>query len=295
MKRPLAAFVLTVLAGAVGGVLTGQTPASAAVTGATVRSDQTEFNAESPKVAKALCPEGKRVTGGFGRVTGDPRHVVLTRMEPVHTNGLDRFEVVASADETDPTNQWAVTAVAICADPLPGQQIFSRTVNAPPGAEGQPATATCPDDLLMIGSGGRITGGQGEVHLSRTGPVNEFSIGQASAAGTADSTGFAGAWSVTAFVVCARVPAADLARPVEDSVLNSESPKAAHVTCPAGMFVTGGGGNGVNDATGNVVIQAIMPEALPGAIPGDEATLTLRENNPVGGNWLARARLHCAR
>ncbi|GAA0922837.1 hypothetical protein [Virgisporangium aurantiacum] len=37
------------------------------------------------------------------------------------------------------------------------------------------------------------------------------------------------------------------------------------------------------------------PRPYRGAIPGDEATVTIRENNPVGGNWLARARLHCAR
>src|SRR5688572_3250579 len=102
MKRHLAAIVLTVLAGSVGGVLTGQAPASAAVTDATVESDQSAFNAVSPKVASARCLDGKRVTGGFGRVTGDPRHVVLTRMEPVRINGQDRFEVVALADETDP-------------------------------------------------------------------------------------------------------------------------------------------------------------------------------------------------
>jgi hypothetical protein len=265
------------------------------VTGATVRSDQTAFNDVTPKVARAECPDGLRVTGGFGRVTGDPRHVVLTRMEPIHTNNLDRFEVTAAADETDPAGQWAVTAVAICADPLPGQEIFSFTVNAPAGSAGRSAFANCPGGLSMIGSGGQITGGQGEVHLSRTGPVTETDFGRAVAAGTADSTGFAGAWSVTAFVVCAEVAFADLARPSADSDLNSATPKVVDVDCPGGMFVTGGGGYSVNAGPGDVVTQSIMPEALPGAIPGDTATLVLRENNPTDRNWLARVRAHCAR
>ncbi|MFC6016656.1 hypothetical protein ACFP2T_10635 [Plantactinospora solaniradicis] len=294
MRRFVAAFGLTIVVGLAGVLLTGPAPAYAAVTGATIRSEQTEFSATTPKVAIARCPEGKRVTGGFGRVTGDPRHVVLTRMEPVHTNNLDRFEVAAAADETDPTGQWAVTAVAICADPLPDQQILSFTVDAPPGTSARQAFAACPGGLNMIGSGGRITGGQGEVDLSRTGPVLDTQSTRSTASGQADSTGFAGAWSVTAFVVCARVAASEVAQPANDSDLDSEPQKAVEVNCPPGMFVTGGGGQSVNGGSGNLVIQSIMPEALPGAIPGDRATLTVRENTPVDRAWLARGRVHCA-
>jgi hypothetical protein len=291
MKRYAAALGFTVMAGT---LLIGPAPAYAAVTGASISSVQTEFSATTPKVAEARCPAGKRVTGGFGRVTGQPQHVVLTRMEPVHTNSLDRFEVAAASDETDPAGQWAVTAVAICADPLPRQQIFSSTLDAPPGTSSRSTNAVCPSGLTMIGSGGRVTGGQGEVALSRTGPVLTTDPVRSTASGLADSTGFAGAWSVTAFVVCAGIATSDVAQPSADSALNSVSPKAADVVCPPGMFVTGGGGQTVNDISGNLVLQSIMPDALPGGIPGAGATVTARENNPIERIWLVRGRVHCA-
>ncbi len=52
------------------------------------------------------------MTGGSGRVNG-ARHVVITRLQPVHTNNQDHFEVTAAEDETGDDGQWAVQAFAI--------------------------------------------------------------------------------------------------------------------------------------------------------------------------------------
>lgn len=82
---------------------------AAALPGAVVKSASSEFNSRSPKTAVARCPAGKRVIGGGGRVN-NASHVVITGLQPVHTNNLDRYQVSAAEDEIGFSGQWAVQA-----------------------------------------------------------------------------------------------------------------------------------------------------------------------------------------
>ena len=143
-------------------------PAAAALPGAVARSAQSPFDSKPAKTIEATCPPGKRVTGGSGRVTGITSHVVLTRMQPRHTNNPnvpDSYVVTAIEDETAPDGQWAVTAYALCSDPLPGQTIvISRSPTDSGNSERE--IADCPAGRRAIGSGVRVNGGGGQVHVT---------------------------------------------------------------------------------------------------------------------------------
>ena len=86
--------------------LAAQAPASASsVPSAVVTSKLTAFDSTREKSVAADCPAGKRVIGGGGRVNA-AQHVVLTELQPVHTNTGDRYVVSASEDETGFAGSW---------------------------------------------------------------------------------------------------------------------------------------------------------------------------------------------
>ena len=281
----------TILTATATTALAAPTPAHAALPGAAVSSAITPFDSEPAKTAIAFCGEGKRVTGGGGRITG-PGHVVMTRLQPVHTNNRDRFEVSAAEDEIGTDETWSVQAFAVCADALPGQEIVSGTA-ADDGSSSQSAIAQCPDGKRAISGGGRITGGQGQVHLSAVRNAPTLTL----AAGQEDSTGFAGSWTVTAYLVCASVDPTTLRFSEFTSGSNSDSPKFESTSCGTivGFRVTGGGFSIVApNAAGDVVIQAVLPEVLIGGVPGTQVRVIARENNPTDEIWRVSAGASCA-
>jgi hypothetical protein len=263
---------------------------AAALPGAAVRSHQTAFDSTPTKTATVHCPAGTRVTGGGGRVDGVPGHVVLTRMRPVHTNNLDRFEVSAAEDETGTPLAWAVTAIGVCASPVDGMEIVSVT-RAGDDSLYNYALVTCPTGKLPIGGGGQITGGKGQVHLGyMRDPFSASTLAQ----GLEDANSFDGDWTVTADAVCVPVPPPGSVRTViADSDVNSTNPKEVTATCPAGMSITGGAGISFGNGDRNAVLQSVAPAALPGGLPGREVTVVARENNPIGGTWSVRAVAFC--
>jgi hypothetical protein len=271
-------------------------PASAALPGAVGRSAQSPFDSERAKTIEATCPPGKRVTGGSGRVTGITSHVVLTRMQPRHTNNPDvpdSYVVTAIEDETAPEGRWAVTAYALCSDPLPGQTIvISRSPTDSGNSERE--IADCPAGRRALGSGVRINGGSGQVHVTEM-TMGAFANGRTSSFVTAreNQDGFGGDWSLDAFAVCATIA------PERQVYLSSFAPepgsadrKVADVTCPAGMTITGGGAE-IGASTGSVVMERILPEFLVGGIPGDEYTAVAREEIPSDDFWSLRVVASC--
>jgi hypothetical protein len=293
---PLVTGVATALLCALAAVA-APAPAAAALPGAAVRSQQSRpFSSEPTRAVAAYCPEGTRVTGGGGRVDGNPDHVVLTRMRPVHTNNLDRFEVAAAEDETGTSLQWTVTAIALCASPVDGMEIVSETR---PGNDTLTSFAliTCPTGKLPIGGGGQITGGKGQVHL---GYMRDQYSHSTLARGMEDTTGFDGDWTVTAYAVCVPFPPPGSVRTVaEHSEVDSQNPQdvpaEATAACPAGMTVTGAYGISFGDGDRNAVVQSVAPAALPGGLPGGEATVVARENNEIDGTWSVTAMVSCHR
>jgi hypothetical protein len=280
-----------------GALAASQAPAMAALSGATVVSEQSDFTSDGPKSAIAVCPPGKRVTGGGGRVDGVPGHVVVTRMRPVHlgddVNFEDSFQISASEDETGTNDQWAVTAIAICADPIDGIEIVSSSEQGGDTVL-EFAQATCPLGKTAIGSGGRISSTSGEVHLVQTGAPNPSST-RTVVQGLEDTSGFAGNWTLTAYAICVPTPAqGTFATAQATTSLSSASPQLpGPATCPAGMSVTGSAGAVFGGQSREPVLQAVDPEALAGGVPGNEVDMIARENNPIGTNWNARVIAFC--
>ena len=272
-------------------------PAAAALPGAVARSVQSDFDSAPAKTIEATCPPGTRVTGGSGRVTGITDHVVLTRMNPRHTNNPnvpDSYIVTALEDETEPDGQWAVTAFALCAAPLPGQTIvISRSPTDSGHSERE--IADCPAGRRAIGSGVRVNGGAGQVHVTEM-TLGGFANGRTSSFVTAQENhdGFGGDWSLDAFAVCATIA------PERQVYLSSFAPgpgsadlKVANVTCPAGMTVTGGGAEINEPSSGRVVMERIQPEFLIGGFPGDEYTAVAREEISNDDFWSLRVVASC--
>jgi hypothetical protein len=271
-------------------------PAAAALPGAVGRSDQSDFDSLHSKSAEAKCPPGTRVTGGSGRVTGVTSHVVLTRMQPRHTNNPavpDSYIVTAIEDETEPDDEWAVTAYVLCSDPLPGQTIvISRSPTDSGHSERE--IADCPAGRRAIGSGVRVNGGAGQVHVMEM-TMGGFADGRTSAFVTAqeNNDGFGGDWSLDAFAVCATIA------PERQVYLSNFAPgpgsadrKVADVTCPAGMAITGGGAE-IGASSGRVVMERIIPEFLIGGVPGDEYTAVAREEILNDDFWSLRVVASC--
>src|SRR6266487_21850 len=259
----------------VGMQLVGQSQAFASsVPSAQVTSALTAFDSTPEKTVAAACPSGKRVSGGGGRVNA-AQHVVLTRLQPVHSSMGDRFVVSASEDETGFAGSWAAQAYAICADPLPGLEIVSAS--APGSGFFTGVSASCPAGKSAIGAGGLIAGGQGQVALDTLGEGSSLSF-RTTAAGTTDLNGFAGTWSVTAYAVC-MTPSNlfDLGIVRVQSASDSTDRKILEARCPTGKRVTGGAAFSGNS---DIVVESVAPDAFRLRVQ-----LIARENRPTTGNW----------
>jgi len=232
-------------AGLVAGVvwpLVSAGPAAAATLpagGVTVVSKLSPFDSNN-KTYSAGCPSGKRVLGGGGLLSGTA-HAVLTELQPITTAGGDRFQVSAAEDQLGEPGNWAIIAYAFCAAAPAGLQIVSSTS----ASASNPFTghqAFCPGVKRLIGAGGKIDGGSGQVDLL-THPEGSLGPIRTTAAGQEDLDGFAGNWSVTAYAVCVTANSpADLRVVRAQTAGDGSSFKQVTATCPSGMQATGGGG-----------------------------------------------------
>ena len=160
-------------------------------------------DSSTSKTVAANCPVGKRVLGGGGTVIGGRGQVILERLEPMQIATNDRFVVGAREDGTGFSGNWQLTAYALCADPIPLYGILPSTSGSPSSNSPQSTLSFCVGQPL-IGFGGRINGGAGQVHL--TSLVRDAN-GFAAIAAREDANGFDGAWTVTTYAVCATLPA----------------------------------------------------------------------------------------
>jgi hypothetical protein len=270
----------------------GQPPASA-LPGAVVDSEVSLSNSEPTKAVSAFCPPGRRVTGGSGQIIGGTGQVVLTRMQPVHTNNLDRFEVVAAEDQGGFNGNWSVRAYVICASPITGMTITESVVEAEPTDPFLAvfATANCPGGTRSIGGGGRITSGHGQVQLRHSQEAGVHHV----AAGVVDADGAEEPWSVTAYAVCAPLSADQVTLvQAQTSPPDSTSPKSQSVDCPPGMLVSGVGGS-VSIGTPDLPLafESLVPEVGAQQVPGNTVTVTARETSATDENWSVRATAYC--
>jgi hypothetical protein len=256
--------------------LVGITPASAAVQGIQRIPGQSQLTGSEPfKQAVATCPAGTRVLGGGARINVGFVGVVLTRLEPVQGT-TDRYIAEAHETPTGTFRNWSLTAFAFCAptSQLPGLQIFPATATGT-GSFHTQAHARCPQGKAVIGGGGHIIDGKGQVDLSQIGRLF-----QVSAAGTTDLNGFQGPWSVKAFAVCVNSSVGSTVKVTDGKPVSAVSDIA---TCPSGKNATGAG---VFTDVGSVVVAA-EPEPAPGNVEG-----VVRQQEGSGSSF--RVTAYCA-
>ncbi len=113
-----------------------------------------------------------------------------------------------------------------------------------------------------------------------------------SIAGQEDANGFAGAWTVTAFAVCASVPANFT--PASATTPPSSVNKSATVSCPAGTLVHGAGGQ-LTPAASGLVNRSLVIDNI--AIDAQLRSVTVRaveDEAGTGASWSVRAFALCA-
>jgi hypothetical protein len=287
--RLLAGGVL--VAGLLAGPALAARPAEA-VSGLTRVTRSTASNSKAIKRIAAVCPAGTRVVGGGGTVRNGAGQVVIQQLEPQHTATEDRFVVGAREDQTGFGRSWRLTAYALCADPLPGQQIASNSLPASSDPV-QSQLALCPAGQSQIGYGGRVGNGAGQVHVTELFDFFGPPIGVTFLRAREDADGYSGSWGVTPFAVCVGAAAAtgfvDVAAV---SPLTSEN-KAVSVSCPASTRVHSAGGallsGSVQLATGSLIIDkiAVDPSATSVTVRGVE------DENGTSDPWTVRAVALC--
>jgi hypothetical protein len=196
------------------------------------------------KTQRVNCPAGKVALGGGSQTSGGP-HLVITEARPISDPAGNGFVVTAQVDQVGVTSPWTVTVFAFCAVAPPGYEVIPQ-VNPPTTAFSDAALARCSAGKNAIGSGGQITGGNGQVNLTM-GPNNLSGVASASGAEAAeDADGFAGNYQLTAYAICARQNVFfDFQIASDQTLTDSMAVKRLTVTCPSGYRATAGAFSGV--------------------------------------------------
>lgn len=254
---------------------------------------QTPFDTRPVKTFSAQCPAGQRVLGG-GALTVGGVHAVITEMQPIHpTTGVDRFEVTAAADQFGIAGVWSFQVFAFCAAVPASMQleIVSHT-NAPTSQFEDQANTHCSPGKTLIGTGGKIDNGHGQVDLGMV-PNSSGVVASGSAAiGTEDADGFAGLYTVTGYSVCARANQFLDFQMVRTSSVAPQGQSSLRQTvfCPSGMAVTGLAG--LADPIGSH-LQLIRPDRANG--PAFSATFVTQAVPPPLSQLRLDATVFCAR
>lgn len=233
------------------------------------------------KTQTATCPAGTVVVGGGGYITGGVGQVGIDRSAPLSTGGA--YSVTAREDGSGYAANWSLTAIAFCAPALVGLTYISATTG-PSSLGSRTVSAFCATGGSVIGTGGFITDGGGQVILDGMQPAADLRSVTTSA--YEDQDGYAGAWSLTAIAVCAAAPAG-LQRVVATSLSTSASPRSATVACPAGTMAQGAGIE-FTGALGRVRLDDINATTNLVTATGYE------DENGFAGNWSVAAYAICA-
>jgi hypothetical protein len=214
----------------------------------TVTHSAAESSAD--KSALASCPAGKVVTGGGGFLPAGSSaagRVGLDRLEPL-ANGTGFLATMREVGPVNFAGEWGLQTLAQCATTPAGYQVVATT-----GAVGTEfVTASC-GTKKVIGMGGRINSGLGDVVLDQVVPSFDLTSVTVRAV-TVQGTSPAG-WSATSIAVCANAPAG-LERIVRTAASSSDSSDSGFETCPAGKGLYSAGAD-INAGNGQVLLTGI--------------------------------------
>jgi hypothetical protein len=280
--RPYRVIVIALVAlcaslGSLGG------SAFAAVAGHEIVGKSSAIDSTSNRSVTVPCPAGKQVVGAAGHKSfAAGGQALVSRIRP--NPGLTSVTVSGVEDETGYTGDWGVSAWAFCATPLPGLARVAAT--SATNSTNKSFPVSCPAGKKLLGAGGEITGGAGQVVLNTVRPNSGLS--SANAAGLEDGDGFAGNWSVTAYAVCANPPSG-LQR-VTDTSASDSTDKTVPANCPLGTRPLGIGGEVTNGA------GQVSMDLLPGTVGDDLVGANARafeDESGYAGNWSVTAYAIC--
>ena len=200
----------------------------------TVTSGSSSVN----KAVTANCPAGKKVVGAGGEILSGNGYVLITDVIP---NQSLTSVTVQGGENSAWTYNWQVRAYAMCApESSVGnlQRVTQAAANNGTSDSVKTATAECPDELRLYGTGFEINDANGAVFPERLEP----DAGLTRVDTTARENGtFNGTWSWTAYAICGD-PRATMTLVSASSAVDSYTTHGATTNvCPAGTTLTGAG------------------------------------------------------
>jgi hypothetical protein len=271
--RRAAATVLT-LGVAVAAALVGPAAPAHAVAAPFVVSATSDYNTNSPKTVRAVCPAGTKVYGAHAEVVTGNGNVVLTNVSPSSDLQAARAKAYAVAGYA---NNWRVIAIAVCGSPVANLQLVTAISVDRDSTAFKSAEAKCPDGTRLYGTGGEISGGGSGVLFDTVGLPDS---GLTKATAFAHENGvYTPEWVVFAFAICGS-PATTMQLVRGTSGFDSSPVKSATLACPSGTHVHGLGGQIVG-AGNNLVINGFSDPAAALTFARIEAW----ESGAFAGNW----------
>src|SRR5262245_39968311 len=230
------------------------------------------------KAVTATCPAGKRLLGTGAEVDGGAGQAAPNDVIPGST--LRAATVQGLEDENGTSANWHVRAYAICSNPVAG---LERVVAQSPtdSATTKTATASCPAAKQVVGAGGELGGGGGEVVLDDLIPAPGLT--DVTVRGEEDEDDTAANWFGRSFAICA----AASERIAATSVNDSSTTRITAPECPAGKQVTGGGGE-ITGGAGQVNLNFLAPAAT------SFSAIAVEDETGFAGNLLLRGYAICA-
>lgn len=259
-------------------------PASAAVPGLQRITAVSDSNSLTTKSATANCPAGKQVIGTGARISGGQGQVVIDDITPDAT--LSSVFVTGNEDADGFAGNWTVSAIAICANPLPGQHRVSLT-NGPDSVDPKTAHPECPGSQQVIGQGADITGGAGRVTLEvMPGPFAGSNNSFATAVETFNGTSVS--WSITSHLICVNSGLPGLIGNSDVTEFTSQA-KTVSTSCGTSRRVVGTGFSIVQGSG-----QALLSEIVPSADLTSVQVSAVEDQDGHPGVWSLRAFALCA-
>lgn len=238
------------------------------------------------KIVPARCPDGTRLTGLGGQITGAAGAAWLRWLRP--NAGLTAAEVLGATHGSPPP--WALTAHAICRTAATGSSLATAT-GPPDPAPAKSVTATCPAGTRVLGAGGQGSDST-SVQEAQFVLLQAVRPDAALTSVTVDAKLRQGAppiaWSPRAWAICGPAPAG-LQRVVDTSTPDTDDVAGAAATCPAGKHLLGTGAqiSGGDQLTG---LDDLRPDA---ALIRTTVLATRPTGSPPAPSWSVSAYAIC--
>lgn len=179
--------------------------------------------------------------------------------------------------------------VASQAEAVSGLQRITKTTVSDSSTSKRVA-ARCPAGQNVLGGGGTVVGGRGQVILQRLEPVQTATDSRFVVAAREDGTGYASSWRLTAYALCADPLPGYAILPSTSGVASSNSPQSTISFC-IGQTQVGFGGR-VNGGAGQVHLTNLVRDT------NGDINFTLiagqEDANGFGGAWNVSGYAVCA-